>query len=168
MKNFRFQISDFRFQILIAPAIALTALGLGMLTAVSAQGPNLDDEVNRISKGLYCPVCPGTPLDVCQTQACVQWRAQIKEKLREGETEQQISDYFVAQYGSQVLGAPPAQGFNWLAYLLPALAIFFGASIAWFTVSKWLGMRKDKAMAIETREVPREYAERIEQELKEY
>src|SRR5574341_1796171 len=47
-----------------------------------------DDDVNRVAKKLYCPVCPNTPLDVCETQACKDWRAQIRDELAQGWTEQ--------------------------------------------------------------------------------
>ncbi len=142
---------------------------LAMLTTipVRAQGPNLDDETNRIAKTLYCPVCPNTPLDVCSTQACAQWRALIKDKLSQGQTEQQIRDYFVAQYGDVVLGAPPAQGFNWLAYILPAIGILLGAAIAWITVRQWIFKRGESPAAAETPAISKEYADRSERDLKE-
>ncbi|HEX7593487.1 MAG TPA: cytochrome c-type biogenesis protein [Anaerolineae bacterium] len=150
-------------------AVVAAAATLAMLTTipVRAQGPNLDDETNRIAKTLYCPVCPNTPLDVCSTQACAQWRALIKDKLQQGQTEQQIRDYFVAQYGDVVLGAPPAQGFNWLAYILPAIGILLGAAIAWITVRQWIFKRGDAATVTETPAISKEYADRIEKDLKE-
>ena len=134
---------------------------------VRAQGPNIDDEVNRIAKTLYCPVCPNTPLDICSTQACVDWRNDIKRMLQEGKNEQQIRDYFVARFGPQVLGAPPAEGFNWLAYILPVVGIFLGVMIAWLSVRTWLVRRAPGAAPGDAPEIPREYAERIERELKE-
>lgn len=157
-----------KFAILAAVLLALGALAWFTALPAKAQGPTLDDQVNRIAKNLYCPVCPNTPLDVCSTQACVQWRALIKEKLQQGENEQQIRDYFVQQYGQQVLGAPPPQGFNWLAYILPALGIILGASIAWFTVRQWLARRTEGASAtVDESTIPKEYADRIEKDLKE-
>lgn len=133
-----------------------------------AQGPALDDEVNRIAKTLYCPVCPNTPLDVCNTQACAQWRALIKDKLQKGESEQQIRDYFVQQYGDVVLGAPPAEGFNWLAYVLPIAGILLGALVAWFTVQQWIGQKSTSTAAPPpSPEISKEYADRIERDLKE-
>ncbi len=94
---------------------------------VAAQGPTpSDDEVNAIAKELYCPVCPNEPLDTCSTQACIQWRELIREKLSEGWDADQIKQYFVEQYGDRVLATPPARGFNWLIYVLPPLAILAG------------------------------------------
>ena len=130
-----------------------------------AQGLSLDDAVNRIGRNLYCPVCPNTPLDQCETQACVQWRAQIKEMLQKGQSEEQIRDYFVSQYGERVLGAPPAQGFNWLAYILPAIALLIGAAIVWFALRNRIA--RGAAESPEAMPIPSEYAERIEEDLKE-
>src|SRR3989304_9188934 len=70
-----------------------------------------DDEVNAVAKKLYCPVCPNTPLDVCETQACKDWRAQIKDQLSQGWTEQAVMEYFVKQYGERVLAGPERGGF---------------------------------------------------------
>ncbi|RPJ20853.1 MAG: hypothetical protein EHM33_27575, partial [Chloroflexi bacterium] len=76
--------------------------------SASAQGPTpTDDEVNRIAKQLYCPVCESTPLDVCPTEACRQWRDLIRTMLVEGKSEEEIKQYFVAQYGARVLDEPP-------------------------------------------------------------
>ena len=157
--------------VVLTVALALAAMMWFAATPANAQGPaNLDDEVNRIAKTLYCPVCPNTPLDVCNTQACVQWRALIKEKLQQGQTEQQIRDYFRQQYGDVVLGAPPAEGFNWLAYVLIPLFIILGAVIVWFTARQWLVRRPATAEAStpESMPIPKEYADRIEKDLKEY
>jgi cytochrome c-type biogenesis protein CcmH len=88
--------------------------------------------------------------------------------LQKGKTEKDVRDYFVAQFGERVLGAPPAEGFNWIAYILPALGIVLGGVVAWFTVRQWLVRRQDAAVAPEAAAIPKEYADRIEKELKEY
>lgn len=164
----RSKIEIQKSKIFWAAFLALVVIGLMMTTPANAQSPNLDDEVNRIAKGLYCPVCPNTPLDVCNTQACADWRADIKKMLQEGKNEQQIRDAFVARFGPQVLGAPPAEGFNWLAYILPVIGIILGAAVAWFTVRAWLVGRGTPSTApASAPEIPKEYAERIEKELKE-
>jgi len=90
-----------------------------------------DDAVNRIAKKLYCPVCENVPLDVCPTLACAQWRATIREKLVAGWTEQQILDYFVAQYGERVLAQPSTRGLNIFVWLIPPLALAGGALALW-------------------------------------
>jgi cytochrome c-type biogenesis protein CcmH len=165
----------------LALSVWIAALLLGLaLPAVSAQAPTpgIDDEVMRIAKNLYCPVCPGVPLDVCDTQACVQWRGLIREKLSAGESEAQIRQYFVAQYGERVLGAPPPEGFNLSAYLFPALVFGVGGLVLLGTVRAWLKRPvKERAELLTAtpavrvpdaalEHIPPEYAERIARELK--
>jgi cytochrome c-type biogenesis protein CcmH len=96
-----------------------------------------DDEVNAVAKGLYCPVCENIPLDVCPTQACIQWRATIKEKLVLGWSTDEIERYFVDQYGDRVLATPPAQGLNWLVYILPPVGFVGGAMILVRALRNW-------------------------------
>ncbi|MGA9533318.1 MAG: cytochrome c-type biogenesis protein CcmH [Anaerolineales bacterium] len=136
----------------------LLGLSLGLLVLVAAvalplavraqdNGPN-DNDVNRVAKQLYCPVCENVPLDVCPTQACAQWRALIREKLAAGWSDQQIKDYFVDQYGDRVLSTPPARGLNWLVYVLPPLALLGGAALLVSVVRAW-------SSAAETPDEPR-------------
>lgn len=96
-----------------------------------------DDEVNAVAKKLYCPVCPNTPLDVCETQACKDWRAQIRDQLTSGWSEQQIMDYFVQQYGERVLGEPQRSGFTSMVWVLPLIAVLLGIVIVWQVLRNW-------------------------------
>jgi cytochrome c-type biogenesis protein CcmH len=158
-----------RVTIALGLLTALLWLGFGATATVSAQqpAPNVDDQVMRISKNLYCPVCTGVPLDVCETQACVQWRALIREKLLAGESETQIREYFIAQYGERVLGAPPPEGFNLSAYILPALALLIGGVILFWTARSWLKRPQTNGNTpAPLSQVSSEYAERIARELK--
>ncbi|WP_054522073.1 cytochrome c-type biogenesis protein [Thermanaerothrix daxensis] len=109
--------------------LVLILAGIVVQPVLAQQPTPSDDEVNAIAKTMYCPVCENVPLDVCPTQACAQWRELIRQKLAEGWTEQQIKDYFVAQYGDRVLGEPPRRGLHWLVYVLPPLSFLIGVVI---------------------------------------
>jgi cytochrome c-type biogenesis protein CcmH len=126
-----------------------------------------DDQVNAVAKQLYCPVCENIPLDVCPTQACAQWRGLIGEKLAAGWSEEQIKDYFVAQYGDRVLATPPARGLNLLVYIIPPVAIILGVFILYRAMKSW----RRPAPAIEPQETSSdapgdEYVARLEEELR--
>jgi cytochrome c-type biogenesis protein CcmH len=123
-------------------AIAMAVILAGFAEArVAAQDvtPNVptDDQVNAIAKQMYCPVCENTPLDVCPTQACAEWRELIRDKLAEGWSEAQIRRYFVEQFGDRVLATPPARGLNWLVYVIPPLAILAGAYLLYRAFRAW-------------------------------
>ena len=145
--------------------LAVTLAGLST-SFVSAQGPTpTDDEVNRIAKQLYCPVCESTPLDVCPTEACRQWRDLIRTMLAEGKSEQQIKQYFVAQYGVRVLAEPPNR---LVTYLVPAAVILLGTFLLLRGFQMWI---KPTAMAAtatkaETKSFQDPYVAKLEEELK--
>lgn len=145
---------------------------LAFSSLVSAQSPNptpSDDEVNAIARELYCPVCESTPLDVCPTQACAQWRDLIRLKLSEGWTKDQIKQYFVDQYGARVLSAPPAEGFSVLIYIVPPIFLAMGIFIvyrAFRSMSKPVAVA-EKADDNENKPAAGDdYLRRIEEELK--
>lgn len=136
--------------------------------SVSAQGPTpTDDEVNRIAKQLYCPVCESTPLDVCPTEACRQWRDLIRTMLAEGKSESEIKQYFVEHYGARVLAEPPNR---LVAYLVPAVAILLGALLLFRGFQLWMKPSTTNAEAVnaEQEEKPAQdpYIARLEEELK--
>jgi len=114
--------------------------------AVSAQQPTpSDDQVNAIARQLYCPVCENTPLDVCPTTACHQWRELIRQMLAEGKSEAEIKQYFVDYYGARVLSEPPRTGINWLVYVVPPLAFLAGVFLLFGAFRTWKRMAKEPA-----------------------
>jgi cytochrome c-type biogenesis protein CcmH len=156
--------------------IIVVFLAFGATTQVSAQVPEpSDDDVNRIAKQLYCPVCENIPLDVCPTQACIQWRALIREKLAEGKSEQEIKDYFVLHYGDRVLSEPPRRGLNWLVYVLPPAMLLGGGLILFVVFRKMRSptayQRPGSEHPITPEDLPEvedsdEYVRRLEEELR--
>lgn len=148
--------------------LAISIMALVWVKQVSAQTPApSDDDVNAVAKQLFCPVCENTPLDVCPTQACAQWRELIRTKLAEGWTADQIKQYFAAQYGARVLSEPPRQGLNWLIYIIPPVLMLFGVYILY---RAFLSMRRpaitDLNVAEPTAPDSDEYLRRVEEELK--
>ncbi len=158
-------------------AIAL-ALGFGLLLVgiAYAQQPQptpSDDQVNAIARQLYCPVCENTPLDVCGTTACAQWRELIRQMLAAGDSEQVIKDYFVTRYGARVLGTPPAKGLNLLAYIIPPVAILAGVYVLFRAYRSWkrpspqvVPASSPQGPPAEAKPVQDEYFRRLEEEVK--
>lgn len=148
------------------------ALVLFTFTTAFAQDTTpTDDEVNAIAKQLYCPVCENTPLDVCPTEACRQWRELIRDQLAEGKTEAEIKQYFVANYGARVLSEPPRTGFNWLVYIIPPVLILLGAVMLFNAFRAWTKPKSAEAGAGPVKEAGTlssddEYIKRLEEELK--
>lgn len=158
------KITNYKLPLALLLTVTFTLL-FGMVA--SAQGPTpTDDDVNRVAKQLYCPVCESTPLDVCPTEACRQWRDLIRTMLAEGKSEAEIKQYFVTQYGARVLAEPPNR---MVSYLVPAAIILLGALLLARGFQMWM---KPLATETTTAEAQREpepvdpYIARLEEELK--
>ena len=153
--------SKLPFATLIALVLTLTFT----FTTMALNPTPTDDEVNRIAKQLYCPVCESTPLDVCPTEACRQWRDLIREMLTQGKSESEIKQYFVEHYGPQVLNEPPNRFLTYIVpigiFLLGALMLFHGFQV-WMKPSKTgSGKGRDDVQPVKDA-----YIAMIEEELK--
>ena len=100
-----------------------------------AQDAPTQDEVNAVARKLFCPVCENTPLDVCPTQACQNWRDEIRVALVEGKTEQEILDEFALKYGDSVLAQPPAR--QWAAWVLPVAMVVAALAALVYWLQSW-------------------------------
>ena len=144
----------------------------GLITATAfAQGSTpSDDEVNAIAKDLFCPVCENTPLDVCPTDACKEWREEIRGMLAEGKSEQEIKKHFVDYYGARVFSEPPRTGFNWLVYVVPPIVIVAGIFVLFRAFRAWGQTSESEVEADEDEEdapaIDEDYIARMEEELK--
>lgn len=106
--------------------IFIIIIAFTWITPASAQQSTPQpDDVNRVAHQLYCPVCENTPLDVCPTQACAQWRGLIRDKLAAGWTDEQIKQYFAQQYGQRVLAQPQMP----LVYIVPPILLLVGLAL---------------------------------------
>ncbi|MBI4287861.1 MAG: cytochrome c-type biogenesis protein CcmH [Chloroflexi bacterium] len=104
--------------------IVAVFLLVGGLSACSA--PSLDEQAQDIYKSLMCPLCAGQTIEQSQSELSVQMRALVREKLAQGQTREEILQFFVEKYGEMVLAAPPKSGFNLLVWVVPGVAVVVG------------------------------------------
>lgn len=158
--------------VLLFLAFGSLFFAVGPSTAVHAGQPTpSDDDVNAIASQLFCPVCENTPLDVCPTEACRQWREQIRRMLAEGKSDAEIEQYFVDYYGARVLSEPPREGLNWLVYIVPPVAFLVGIYLLFRAFRTWKQLKTEPVTGTEPGSEPAgpevdEYASRFEEELK--
>lgn len=122
----------------------------GKLADPRSAGPGLnpttaadnDARLQAIEKQLKCHCGCGLDIYTCRTTdfdcpVNAGLHGQIVALDEAGNTAQQILDAFVAQYGPQVLMAPPRRGFNLVGYLLPSVAVLVAAAFLIRTLRRW-------------------------------
>jgi cytochrome c-type biogenesis protein CcmH len=62
---------------------------------------------------------------------------EVDQHLAKGESEQQIIEAFVAEYGTVVYVEPPKKGFGLVAWLMPIFYSVVGFGLVIFVVRKW-------------------------------
>lgn len=144
------------FIILIVAGLAIPAL---------AQQPDYD-RINDIARQMNCPTCVGVNLADCRTQTCAQWRDQIGDLVEQGYSDQQVLDYFVTSYGTQVLLKPPKSGLTLWLWLLPVIALIAGGGWLFHTMRQWRKPPSNSIPASTTSNLDHDYLKQIEQDLK--
>jgi cytochrome c-type biogenesis protein CcmH len=150
---------------------------LALVNVASAQDGTeseiTDDEVNDVASELYCPICENVPLDVCPTQACADWRAEIRELLEQGYTDEEVQEYFVDRYGVRVMGEPPKTGFTSLVWILPYIGLGIGLLVLGIVLYRMSSRPTELAPAAadgpaEVENQDAAYVARLEQELEDF
>ncbi len=149
-------------------AVVLSAALLSA-TPVLADGPTVSD----VAGELVCQCGCNMILSNCTHAECswaVPMTALIKQKLAQGESKEQIIDYFVSTYGEKVLASPPKKGFNLVAWLLPFGAILAGGVVIYLALKTWVrrGSRYQADTTDETEEGDEAYRQQMDKELDEF
>ena len=113
---------------------AAIALLVGVLAAgpAAAAPPNAAD----LEAELVCPVCE-TTLDQSNAPVAERMKTYIRTRIAAGDSEDEIKDALVAQFGPSVLAEPPGGGFGLLAWLLPLAGLVGGAIAVALLVRAW-------------------------------
>ena len=104
---------------------------------VSAADSILEARTAAVAATLRCPVCQGESIQDSPATLAQQMRAVVKERLRAGESEEEVKAYFVARYGEWILLEPQMRGLNILLYALPVLLVVGGLGLVVFLVRRW-------------------------------
>jgi cytochrome c-type biogenesis protein CcmH len=99
-------------------------------------GQELLLRTDQVGSLLRCPVCQGMSVADSRAEMAVNMKGQVRELLERGYTEEQILQYFELSYGQFVLLKPKFEGVTSMVWLLPAIALLFGAAIVYFTLRK--------------------------------
>ena len=86
-------------------------------------------QAERIGAKLHCPICSGESIAQSQTDISRQMMNEVRDGIRQGQSESQILGRFVASYGERILMEPPKKGINWLLWGFPVGALVLGTGL---------------------------------------
>jgi cytochrome c-type biogenesis protein CcmH len=90
--------------------------------------PVLEERAREISAELRCLVCQNQSIDDSNAPLARDLRILVRERLKAGDSNQEVLDYITARYGDYVLLRPPFRATTWILWLGPfvLLALVLG------------------------------------------
>lgn len=91
--------------------------------------PVLEARAREISKELRCLVCQNQSIDDSEADLAKDLRALVRERLRAGDSNEQVMTYIAARYGDFVRMTPPFAGSTLALWLGPLAILLAGGAI---------------------------------------
>jgi len=124
----------------------LAAVAAALVLAGSALASEEQPTLAELESEVICPTC-STTLDQSNAPVAARLREFIRGRIAAGDTKSEIKGALVAQFGQRVLAAPPREGFNLLAWVLPFVALGVGAVVLGLLAWRWSRRRREEAPA---------------------
>ncbi len=119
---------------------------LAVLLAAPASASERQPTLAELERELMCPTCEQL-LELSQAPVADRIRAYIRTRIAAGDTKGEIKGRLVSQFGEAVLAAPPAHGFNLLAWLLPLLGLAGSGAVIGVLAWGWTRSTRESVAA---------------------
>ncbi len=94
--------------------------------------PVLEARARELGQELRCVVCQGENIDESNAGIARDLRILVRERLKEGESNQEILDFVVSRYGEYVLMRPTWGGANIILYIAGPVLLLLGLITGFF------------------------------------
>ena len=142
-----------------------------LLLAISslALAADRNERMRELTPKFMC-ICGGCNqvLMNCNHIGCPSREAMLKDigkRVDQGDNNDGVVEYFIDKYGTSVLSAPPASGFNLTAWVMPFAALAIGALVAVYFLRQF---RARWAGAAPANSDLARYQDKVEEELKKF
>ncbi len=105
--------------LIVSPVFAKEATPL-------AEDPVVEQRLIHISEELRCLVCQNESLAGSQAELAQDLRREVRDLIKQGNSDQQIKDFLVSRYGDFVLYRPQIKPSTWLLWGGPFVLLIVG------------------------------------------
>lgn len=138
--------------LLFAAALSASPV-LAVLPGEQLADPRLETRARAISQELRCVVCQNQTIDDSDATLAHDLRLIVRERLRAGDSDEQVKSYIVHRYGPYVLLKPPLEPATVLLWFGPLIVLAAGAAGSWIYLrkrrqTKQTMLTKDEEMAV--------------------
>jgi cytochrome c-type biogenesis protein CcmH len=91
-----------------------------------AEDPVLEQRMVNLAQNLRCLVCQNESLASSRSDLAKDLRQEVREKMKQGMTDKEITDFLVSKYGDFVLFDPPMKSYTILLWYGPFALLLIG------------------------------------------
>lgn len=113
----------------MACALLLANTVLAKEAAPLAEDPVVEQRLIRISTELRCLVCQNESLAGSQAELAQDLRREVRDLIKQGNSDQQVKDFLVSRYGDFVLYRPQLKPSTWLLWGGPFVLLIVGLAV---------------------------------------
>lgn len=124
-----------RLRVLFILLLILPLLAMGEAKPLG-DDPAVEARLKALSQELRCLVCQNQTLADSAAPLAEDLRQEIREKIAEGMSDKEITDYLVARYGNFVRYRPPVESQTLLLWVGPSLLLIAGFTGLWLTLRR--------------------------------
>jgi cytochrome c-type biogenesis protein CcmH len=124
-----------RLRVLFVLLLILPLLAMGEAKPLG-DDPAVEARLKALSQELRCLVCQNQTLADSAAPLAEDLRQEIREKIAEGMSDKEITDYLVARYGNFVRYRPPVESQTLLLWVGPSLLLIAGFTGLWLTLRR--------------------------------
>jgi cytochrome c-type biogenesis protein CcmH len=143
------RIPVFRFAFILLIALAVFQVVPARAQEYVELSPELDARAAALYSGIMCPQCNGQTISQSHAQIAKTMRQMVRERLKSGDTDDEIYAFMVSAFGRSVLASPPTSGVALTVWIVPPVMLLLGA-IAVFLVVQRLKREPDEMVVLAT------------------
>jgi cytochrome c-type biogenesis protein CcmH len=117
--------------VLLSPTVALAVQPDELLS-----DPKLEQRARNIASGLRCLVCQNQSIDDSDAPLAKDFRVLVRDRLKAGDSDEQVLRFVVSRYGDFILLKPPFNVQTVLLWTLPGLILLAAGGVILFNVRR--------------------------------
>jgi cytochrome c-type biogenesis protein CcmH len=123
---------------MIYRALAFALISITMMSPAYAVNPDeiledpaLEARARVVGKELRCLVCQNQSIDDSDADLARDLRVLVRERITQGDSNEEVIDYVVSRYGDFVLLNPPFKLKTYALWFGPWVILVFGVVVIW-------------------------------------
>lgn len=126
-----------RFRWFVVLVLVAVSLAVAVIDSGDAKVRTPEERVIHLASQIRCPSCAGLSVEQSDAPMARSSKDEIRTRVADGQTDEQIKAYFVSRYGDTALMSPERTGINRIPWLLPVVVVLGLLILLGYALRTW-------------------------------